>query len=94
MGEKMEEEKVIQIGEEDYPRHIVEAYVKALNIRTPPDDIVIWPYRGGGIVAFAHGYTYGCDVTTEEMPDCDECNVHEKAAEAGPPESHYSQQDR
>lgn len=40
------------------------------------------------------GYEHGYEVASSEAPDCDECDVHAKAAERGPPESHYSQQDR
>jgi len=43
---------------------------------------------------FKQGYDYGYEVASAEAPNCDECDVHEKAAEAGPPESHYSQHDR
>lgn len=87
-------EKVIQIGEEDYPEHIVKAYLASRGIKTWLKHITWYSGEIGRLESFMHGYNYGCEVTSDEAPDCDECDVHEKAAERGPPESHYSQQDR
>lgn len=88
----MENEKTIRIGGEDYPEHMLNKFMKihgANDVRDFPHG-----WLDQHMKTFAHGYQYGCEVTNDDAPDCGECNVHEKAAELGPPAGHYSQQDR
>lgn len=85
-------ENVIQIEGEDYPEHIVKAYLESRGIKTLLKHIVWYSGSIGRLESFMHGYNYGCEVTSAEAPDCDSCERTDP--EAGPPASHYSQQDR
>lgn len=93
------DEKVIQIEGEDYPKHIVDAYLKSQNMSPLTEwetqiPAMVQRIIAGQLISFTHGFTYGYETASSEAPDCDECDVHGKAAERGPPESHYSQQER
>ena len=48
----------------------------------------------GHLESFHCGWKAGFEAASAECPNCEECDVHSKAAERGPPESHYSHQDR
>jgi len=76
----------------EYNQELVDAFLKAQG-KTDKLDL---PQRwfGQHLATFKQGYDTGYAVASAECPDCGECDVHDKAAERGPPEGHHSQQDR
>jgi len=74
----------------EYNQELVDAFLKAQG-KTDKLDL---PQRwfGQHLATFKQGYDYGYEVASAECPDCDNCDRIN--LEDGPPESHYSQQDR
>ena len=96
-------EKII-IDEIEYPFEVVKAFcateghdfgLEYLQNEVPDKDL-LWHQvlMRSHLETFHTGWQAGYESAMEDIPDCDNCDVHGKAAEAGPPESHYSQQDR
>ena len=92
----MEDKEIINGTE--FPGYIVDAFIKAFKL--PPEVFGAekhnWHYEviASHLISFHAGWNAGHEIAMEEAPNCDDCDIYDKVAEAGPPESHYSNWDR
>ena len=87
-----------EIGGTAYEAHVVDKFLEVSGLYgdTFDEDKPEWfkELMKVHLNTFADGYYYGHELASVDIPDCDQCDVHSKAAERGPPESHPSMQDR
>lgn len=94
------EKNKLEIDGDVYDRDVVEAFCRQpgrdMNAKffdvKPETQSWYWDLVVSHLRTFKQGHDCGYEAAMEDIPDCDNCERINP--EDGPPESHYSQQDR
>ncbi len=94
----------VTIDEVEYPIEVVKVFCATSDnefsiksLREPPQHEDLAWHHGtmrSHLATFYEGWKLGHESAMEEAPDCDDCDIYEKVAEAGPPAGDHSNRDR